>query len=542
MKWLRQRSASLIQIVLLSAPSIWMLSVIPPLWKDIDAYIQVTQPPGFQTIVQYGPLYSLLARFPLYIGYTIESLRAGEMFPPLTFFLRPTLTDSGVLTLLFSQHAALCCSAFFLISGVSRFPIIRLLLAGLWAANPLFYSLAHCVGSETLSLILVLLLAATGMKIVRRPRRVPKKEWWLFGLLLWLGILTRHLNAILGMVMPLTFLFFGVHKRIISAFDESRWARRSQQLWAKRSLQQALGTIGLGLSCIILANICLRGLCNAAHIPHQLQPGYSFLWRLEFLRKVPPDTANQLLERAANNTSAPDVKALTLQLREAVMETVDWNATAFMREVHVSLFAEDSASREKCVQTLNQTVRAFLWPPSGVFLKAVATDFAKAGTTTIPNIVQSLFVHTIFYYSHPDAMPGYAALATFRDQSPESIMALYKDHPYFYHRTKFSYATVWYVWLALISLLAFVTKKRGGEMAVVYYAAALVVVGLTIMLASCLLGQFQPRYTLPMWELMIISTVIVLGRCLDRALAHWQGVIGPAKAFAMQLKGSQHLH
>jgi hypothetical protein len=79
-------------------------------------------------------------------------------------------------------------------------------------------------------------------------------------------------------------------------------------------------------------------------------------------------------------------------------------------------------------------------------------------------------------------------------------------------------------------------------MAVVYYAAALVVVGLTIMLASCLLGQFQPRYTLPMWELMIISTVIALGRCLDRALAHWQGVVGPAKAFAMQLKGSQHLH
>lgn len=539
---LRQRSATLIQIVLLSAPSIWMMSVIPPLWKDVDAYIQLTQPPGFQTILQYGPLYSLLARFPLYVGYAFDSLRTEGVLPALTFFLRPTLTDSGVLTLLLSQHAALCCSAFFLISGVSRFPLIRLLLAGLWAVNPLFYSMAHCVGSETLSLILVLLLGATGMKIVRWPRRVPKKEWWLFGLLLWLGILTRHLNAILGMLMPVTFLFFGLHKWIISDFDKSKWVRRVQQLWAKRSFQRALVTVGIGLSCIILANICFRGLCNAAHIPHQLQPGYSFLWRLEFLRKIPPDAANQLLEQVANDTSAPDVKALTLQLREAVMETVDWNATAFMREAHVSLFAADSVSPEKYVQTLNRTVRAFLWPPSGVFLRAVATDFARAGTTTIPNIVQSLFVHTIFYYSHPDAMPGYASLATFRDQSPDSIMALYKNNPYFYHRTKFSYATVWCVWLAGISLLAFVTKKRGSEMAVVYYAAALVVVGLTIMLASCLLGQFQPRYTLPMWELMIISAVIVLGRCLDRALAHWHGVIGPAKSFAMQLRGGQHLH
>jgi len=402
--------------------------------------------------------------------------------------------------------------------------------------------MAHCVGSETLSLILVLLLGATGMKIVREPRKVPKKEWWLFGLLLWLGILTRHLNAILGMLMPLTFLFFGLHKWIISASDKSKFARRVHQLWMRRTFQHALVTIGIGLSCIVLANICLRGLCNAAHIPHQLQPGYSFLWRLEFLRKVPPDAANQLLEQVATNTSAPEVKALTLQLREAVMETVDWNSTAFMREAHVSLFAADSASQEKCVQTLNHAVRAFLWPPRGVFLRAVATDFATAGTTTIPNIIQSLFVHTIFYYSHPDAMPDYASLATFRGQSPDSIMASYKNYPYFYQRTKFRYVTVWCVWLALIFLLAFVTGKRGSGMAVVYYAAALVVVGLTIMLASCLLGQFQPRYTLPMWELMIISAVIVLGRCLDRALAHWHSVIGPAKSFAMQLRGSQHPH
>jgi hypothetical protein len=55
-------------------------------------------------------------------------------------------------------------------------------------------------------------------------------------------------------------------------------------------------------------------------------------------------------------------------------------------------------------------------------------------------------------------------------------------------------------------------------MAAVYYAVALTLVGLTIMLANCLLVEFQPRYTLPMWELTIISMTVALGRSMERWL------------------------
>jgi hypothetical protein len=72
--------------------------------------------------------------------------------------------------------------------------------------------------------------------------------------------------------------------------------------------------------------------------------------------------------------------------------------------------------------------------------------------------------------------------------------------------------------LAMISILFVMTKKRSGEMAVVYYAAALTLVGLAMMLANCLLAEFQPRYTLPMWELTIISTTVLFGRSLERWL------------------------
>ena len=130
--------ASFVLFGVLLAPSIWMLSVIPPLWRDIDAYVQVTQPPGPGTILQYGPLYCFIARIPLYLGHAIDCVRAGAPFPTPAFFIHPIQTDSGVFVLLLSQHLALCSAAFYLIAMASRLLWVRLILAVAWVANPLF--------------------------------------------------------------------------------------------------------------------------------------------------------------------------------------------------------------------------------------------------------------------------------------------------------------------------------------------------------------------------------------------------------------------
>jgi hypothetical protein len=197
-------------IAILLAPSVWMLRTVPPLWKDVDAYIQVVQPPGVGTILHYAPGYCFTARIPLYIGYSIDCFRRGNTLPGPGFFYRPTLSDSGVFVLLLSQHLLLVAAAFQLIRLVTGSFPLRVVLAILWAANPLFYTLAHCVGSETLSMILLLFLAARGLRIVRYPRTVPFKEWWLFGILLWFIILTRHVNAVLAALLPLSFLLAGL--------------------------------------------------------------------------------------------------------------------------------------------------------------------------------------------------------------------------------------------------------------------------------------------------------------------------------------------
>jgi hypothetical protein len=189
-----------------------MLTVIPPLWRDVNAYLQVTLPAGPETILQYRPLYCFAARIPLYLGYAIDSVRAGHSLPALGFFIHPVLTDSGVFVLLLVQHATLCFAAFYLITAASGIFWVRLILALVWAANSLLYSFAHCVGAETLSMILIVLLGPVGLRIIRHSRNVPKKEWFLVGILLWGCTLTRQINAVLAALLPLVFVLLGLYR------------------------------------------------------------------------------------------------------------------------------------------------------------------------------------------------------------------------------------------------------------------------------------------------------------------------------------------
>ncbi|MGC1323905.1 MAG: hypothetical protein WA849_17125 [Candidatus Udaeobacter sp.] len=493
-----------------------MLSVIPALWKDIDAYVQVTQPPGPGTILHYGPLYCFVARIPLYVGYAIDCVVRGAPFPTASFFTHPTLTDSGVFTLILSQHISLCFATFYLITETTRLFWVRLVVAIAWAANPLFYTFAHCIGTETLSMILVLLIGATGLRIIRYSRRVPGKEWLLFGILLWLSILTRHINATLAGLLPLTFLLVIAYALIKIGLARSQLFRRLQRLRAKQALQKATFAAGVGIACVVLANLSLRELCYVVQIPYHSTVGFTFLFRLKFLATLPVEERNQLLDKVSKNTDSADVKRFISLLRNASSEEAPtWDVMAFKKEAQASLFPPQTDAREeKFYLVLNCTSQAFLYPPQEIFLSAVATDFKKSQHVTIPSVVRQLFVATTYYFSHPGSTPGCASLRTFH-QSSAQLMAIFKKH-YFQRPKNFSYGAFLFLWCVNLIVLAVVAKVRRKEVAAVSsYAAALTLVGLLMMLANCFLTVFQPRFTLPMWELMIISTSILSAKTIE---------------------------
>src|SRR5207237_6627448 len=238
--------------------------------------------------------------------YARDCLVTGAPFPRLGFFLHPTLTDSGAFLLVLLQHGALGFSSFYLIVSTSRLFLVRLALAILWAANPLFYVFANCVGSETLSMVFVLLLGAIGLRIIQHRRRVPRKQWILFGVLLWLCILTRHINAVLAAVMPLTFLFLTAFRSIAVPFAGSQLLCRWRRLRARSDLWKASVAIALGVTCIIFANAFLRALSAAAHIPYHSTVGFTFFFRLDFLAALPAAKRKQYHHEVAKRTSTPD--------------------------------------------------------------------------------------------------------------------------------------------------------------------------------------------------------------------------------------------
>ena len=512
-------SAPFVLLAVLLIPSIWMLAVIPPLWRDVDAYLQVTRPPGAETILQYGPLYCFGARIPLYLGYAIDSVRAGHTLPDLQFFVHPVLTDSGVFLLLVVQHAALCFAGFYLITLATGTFWVRLILAVAWAANPLLYTLAHCVGGETLSMILIVLVGATGLRVIRYSGNVSKKEWFLVGILLWGCALTRQINAVLAGLLPLTFVLLALYRLSAVRFPGYQSRARWNRLRSKRAFQKAMVAIAIGISSIVLANATRGILCYAAKIPYHSVAGFAFVDRLKFLAALPVEQRDQLIDEASKNANSADVRDLISILRnEFTGRAGSWDSSAFKNRVRAS-FKGDLGQQQRFYHALNGMIAAFIWPPSKPFLGAVATDFERSQRIRIPEVVAFLFVTTRFYFSHRDAMPQYSSLTTFRDKNADQIFAIFKKHSYFRHPKNVSYRDFLFIWIVLLAAFVVIAKIRKLDVAgVASFAIALIVIAILMMLANCLLAVFQPRYTLPMWELTIVSLFILFGGTVNAFL------------------------
>jgi hypothetical protein len=490
----------------LAVPSVWLMLSVPPLWRGVDAYNQTVRPPGMVTILLHAPLYCTLSRVPLWLGYLISGSGPAES---LGYFIKHSqLTDAGVYSLIILQHVALWCGAVYLIYAIARTLLLRLLLAFFFASQPLFYSFAHCVGSEALSMIVVLLLAASGVRLMLHYPDIRAHEWVVFTILLAAACLTRHINCVLAVILPITMtliMFERGLRRLVRAQKAIGTANVRFSAWKIWLISTATGLIGLFCATSVTHLLCWR-----SHTPWRSTFGYTFLWRFNFLETMQPSPRQALLNLVASKCRLPQ----SHQLLEVVGNWIDrnkhWEPGAFIQEAHSDLSdSEMKFHGEKFDRVLNEIASGFLYPPALPLRSAALSDFTEATRSTEGDIIQFLFVNTDYFFSHRDKMPQCSGLKTFRE--PRDRLTEARELSYFHWWNLLSFRA-WGVFGLIVLLSALVVDyKHGGQnMAVILFAVCLWIVGMAMLLLNCFFAQLQPRYILPMMELLLLSLMILL--------------------------------
>ncbi|HSH38623.1 MAG TPA: hypothetical protein VK993_07540, partial [Chthoniobacterales bacterium] len=419
--------------LILAAPSIWLLSTIPPLWRDVDAYIQTTSRPGPATVLLHGPLYGFIARVPLYAGYWLES-SATETRSFTDFFISPTLTNSGVFALLMLQHAALIATQLCFVTAVAKTLWVRLLLAAGLAANPLLYTFAHCVGSEALSGIGIVLLATIGWRIARGDE-TRARQWSAFGVVLVLLMLTRQVNAVLVALLPVA-LFPLIAQELGRSRFSSPGARR------------LTASIAVGVVAVVLSAGAARLIALAADVDYRSKIGFTFMWRLQFLQKLAPAERERVVREAAANAPSPETKAVIEALGERFAAPEQLNVNEFVRQHRETLFPAGSEDvTERTDAAFNGMPLAFVLGSPAVLVRSAVEDFASARRMRIPTATEFLLWSTAYYFGREEALPQLANLITFSGYSHDDIVGLQVRFPYLRWWNALTYNGWLVVWL-----------------------------------------------------------------------------------------------
>jgi hypothetical protein len=497
--------------ICLLLPSIWLLATVPPLWKDVDAYVQVTYPRGVGTLLHFPPLYCFAARIPLFLGYLVDVLSGSATWPNRNF-ATSILTDHSVFALLVCQHAALFIAQFYLVVTLTVVMWKRLLVALACSANPLFYAFAQCVGSDALSMILTLAVSTLALRIVRSAPAVNLKHWGLFAFLLLGAFLTRHLNNVLAALLPICFLILLSPQIATMAWRGPAPIRSSPRSPATRQMFIA---VAVGLFCIIAASMATRLLCVGAHITYRSRVGMTFLWRLRLLSDLPAERREHVLDRIEKQRIGDDIRLILSHLREALASSQGFDPAKFAKRLDDVFMQRDGDSgRVKLDRALNGLALAFFKANSGVLGQAALRDFIAAQKTSISEVIESLFATTNYISFHREAMPALAKLHTFRDFSPDELLAICSGNTYLQLWRGVPFARWCLLWLVLFILVFALAARRREAGFILAFALAAIFLGELMMFANCLLTEFRPRYVLPMFELTFVSILALFAQGL----------------------------
>lgn len=490
-----------------------MIATVPPLWRDVDAYVQLTESPFLVTFWGHAPAYSYVAKIPLLAGEQWERWGGNAVANRAPDSSQPGLTDTGIWLLIVAQHLALASALFCFIRAVSHVFWVRLALALAWASNALFYTYAHCLGSETLGLILIVVLATKGLYLIQDRREPGWTDWYLIAGVLSLCIFSRDLNLGLIALLPAAFLLSWVWNRVSAFFTAGESERGSLRDLGSRYLRHAVVAMAIGIACIPLTSYLKKDLARKTRMHPHSRIGFTFLWRLNFLDNLSPEARAVLLRKVAARAHSSKAREIIALLEQMHAEKADMSSGPFMQRA-ILLF--NGPQWEELDRALNEIAFAFLLPPTPEHWQVTKNDLVYALTLPATEIASYLFATTAFYFEHKDQMPLATKLVTFRGTTADQITSIPSQHPYFRLWRGLGYNKVFVVWVLAFAAFVFTARRKGIELrTTAAYGIALTTVGLLICATACLLHECEPRFALSMWQMLLLSLYLLLGKTGD---------------------------
>src|ERR1700741_4895990 len=501
----------------LSLPSLYLLLVYPPIWKDVDALGQLIWQAGWDNILHYPPLYCFTGRIPFWLGDSILALLSGQPVPGLHLFAEQHPTWLGIELLIIAQHAGLITALTLLVRTAALSPLARGAITISFIAASSLYAQQQCAGSEAPSVSAIILLTAAGLWVYRletpsspgspgtkdKRRSSTSLRWIGFTIALLAAFGTRHINYLFVFWLP---LLIGGH------LLWSLWRRR-------RIVIPDLAKLGIAVACggfALLADPLIVRVMIA-------QAGEQYRTDLGF---VLTDRVTAFLYKLTDSERAALVEKLVAAERDPI--------------VQVAIRAESKlgSSHEELADTIQAALRQEGIPQNAIQARSDVSVFdgALAYLRTLhPKLIDLILSDFLHGYVREDnsklSLNRFLAnrtAARMRHEDPQPWQPLDQLHSIGDQKTASAlvnrastdpYLMLWgpipIVVMVLANLGLTILLARRGQGDIAWLAQALLLTSALLYFANCICDYFNDRYTLPLLVCVVAAFALQIGALLD---------------------------
>jgi hypothetical protein len=482
----------------LALPSVYLFCWVAPLWRDSDAFYQVATKFEFLTVLHWPPLYCFCARLPFLLATILD----GSLFHSGFSFNWPRVTDLGVYLLLVFQHLFLVGALLSICLTLAKSWPVRFLIGAVFVSCTPIYVFAHCVGSEAIMAPLLMLSATAGLKYLCSPS--PRWLALLFCFIV-LSMLDRQANGVLAGLVPLAILFL----LGLAVFRPSL----SPSSYSSRSRRSFLVSVVVGVAAILTANAVILAVCRFDKIPYRSRTGYAFVWRLDFIKDLPPERQSAIINKAETDLQDPALTAALEKLKE-MSARGEFNPDDICVALDKALGEEGYQGQQRHVsldQKLNRFFTYFLGHDPVDLLHVVARDVGAGMTFTPSVLAKDPFLCTDWLVKHVSEsrfqpIQGLKTLPAYSERTKQY------DASFYFHLWAFLPLFVIAGGVLLTAAVYILKAKSWRDLVLAVYAMACTAIGFVCAVVSFIVVALLPRLMLPTLVLLLFAVVVLLLR------------------------------